>query len=411
MKIIYVTTEFVTEKRYGGLGSYLEKITDIFASRDHQVIVTVLSKRNESFMYKKNIRVERVKLSEFVKAVLKLITFGSGVLYKYLFWKYQSYILNRRVAEICKKDTIDIIQYASLQGTAYYRISDIPAVVRISSYAPLWRLAGRREFDFDKAVNDLKLMDYLELKAAEKADLVFGPSRLLAEVFQDKIGRPVEVIESPVSPNLGEIDDSIYQSKLAGKKYLLYFGTLNALKGLLTIADSIEDVLSKYPDLYFVLIGRASRSRCTNGVNMADYILNKAGAHANRVIHIPFIQKPQLFAIIRHSIACVLPSRVDNLPNTCIEAMSLGKVVIGTERASFEQLITDGVNGFLSVVDSPESLKSCIDKVMSMEEAELIKMGEAARARVEKMAPEIIYQQVYELYQRTIRDFKSKLDG
>lgn len=91
--------------------------------------------------------------------------------------------------------------------------------------------------------------------------------------------------------------------------------------------------------------------------------------------------------------------------------MSLGKVVIGTERASFEQLITDGVNGFLSVVDSPESLKSCIDKVMSMEEAELIKMGEAARARVEKMAPEIIYQQVYELYQRTIRDFKSKLDG
>ena len=101
MKIIYVTTEFVTEKRYGGLGSYLEKITDIFASRDHQVIVTVLSKRNESFMYKKNIRVERVKLSEFVKAVLKLITFGSGVLYKYLFWKYQSYILNRRVAEIC----------------------------------------------------------------------------------------------------------------------------------------------------------------------------------------------------------------------------------------------------------------------------------------------------------------------
>jgi len=53
------------------------------------------------------------------------------------------------------------------------------------------------------------------------------------------------------------------------------------------------------------------------------------------------------------------------------------------------------------VVDSPESLKSCIDKVMSMEEAELIKMGEAARARVEKMAPEIIYQQVYELYQRT----------
>ncbi len=46
---------------------------------------------------------------------------------------------------------------------------------------------------------------------------------------------------------------------------------------------------------------------------------------------------------------------MDNFPNACIEAMYFSKVVIGTDGASFEQLITHGKNGLLCRIgDSPD---------------------------------------------------------
>ena len=66
-----------------------------------------------------------------------------------------------------------------------------------------------------------------------------------------------------------------------------------------------------------------------------------------------------MFSIVKHARLCILPTRVDNLPNTCLEAMALGKVVISStsvQGTSVEQLIIDGYNGFLSSVDDVESL-------------------------------------------------------
>jgi glycosyltransferase involved in cell wall biosynthesis len=44
----------------------------------------------------------------------------------------------------------------------------------------------------------------------------------------------------------------------------------------------------------------------------------------------------------------VTPSRVDNCPNTCLEAQALGKIVIGTRQSSLEELVDHGVTGFLA---------------------------------------------------------------
>lgn len=45
---------------------------------------------------------------------------------------------------------------------------------------------------------------------------------------------------------------------------------------------------------------------------------------------------------------------MDNLPNTMMEAMVLGKIVISSDATSGEQLITDSENGFLTKVDDKE---------------------------------------------------------
>ncbi len=68
---------------------------------------------------------------------------------------------------------------------------------------------------------------------------------------------------------------------------------------------------------------------------------------ASRLVLIDNLPHRQLYPIIAAARLVVLPSLVDNLPNACLEAMGLGTAVIGTTGASFEELITDGVNGFL----------------------------------------------------------------
>lgn len=72
----------------------------------------------------------------------------------------------------------------------------------------------------------------------------------------------------------------------------------------------------------------------------------------------------------------VLPSRLDNFPNTCIEAMALGKVVVGTYKTSFEQLIDPNVSGLLCEHSNPQSLIKSINDGLLMNEGEKEIMGE-----------------------------------
>lgn len=97
---------------------------------------------------------------------------------------------------------------------------------------------------------------------------------------------------------------------------------------------------------------------------------------------------------------------MDNLPNTCIEAMALGKIVIGTNGASFEQLVDDGKNGYLCERDDPESLFKCMEKVMNMTEEEKNIMGMKAKLRTEEMSDEKIYNQLFSVYQDVVKQYR-----
>jgi len=65
----------------------------------------------------------------------------------------------------------------------------------------------------------------------------------------------------------------------------------------------------------------------------------------------------QLYPIIERAHLVVLPpSLMDNLPNACLEAMTLGKPVVVRAAPADEIMITDGENGFLVSPNEPEQL-------------------------------------------------------
>ena len=326
------------------------------------------------------------------------------------FWAYAgiSLVLNRKTKELYKKGKIEIVQYSSLRAIPLFMSKKIPSVIRLSAHPVYCRHAQEEKFDIEEAENNLSLSEKIWMYSLKKADYIFGPSRMVGQAIERKIGKKVAIIESPLRVNINHMNPEEYNKYLEGKKYLLFFGTLNYLKGIQVIAPILDVFLDKYQEMYFTFLGKDDAiSHDGQRINAREYVLKHIKRNRERVIFIdPIYEKEKLNYIIDKSEACVLPSRMDNLPNTCIEAMALGKIVIGTNGASFEQLIDDGKNGYLCERDDPESLFKCMEKVMNMTEEEKNIMGMKAKLRTEEMSDEKIYNQLFSVYQDVVKQYR-----
>ena len=397
MHIAYITTEFVTEHNKGGLATYLYNITGIMSRNGHEVTVITLSDQNGEMQFGKRICVIQVKGTSLKGSSLD----------KCRIMVQNSYVLYRELKRQNRKNKIDIVQSVSLEAAGFFRSYRIPTVVRASSDSSLWRNAAKFDFDYDSSIKEKTLEDYLELWCVRNADFAYAPSKFCAKVIGKRSGKRVEVIESPYQSNECNEDDSIYREVLYQKKYLLFNSSFSRLKGTHVGILATERLLNKYPDLYMVYAGTdyglAQKDNSKQSIRGILRSYNRK--YDGRVIYLGNVEHAKLFPLVRNSLACVLPSRVDNLPNSCIEAMALGSIVIGTYGASFEQLIKNKENGLLIKRDSYKSLIRAVDYLMSLSDSEKQMMGEKAAVTVWRLQPEKVYEQMIALYSRVIEDF------
>lgn len=395
MHIAYITSEFVTERLHGGLATYLDNITTIMAHHGHKVTVITLSEQEGRFHYN-NIEVVRV-LAVDVNAVDSP---ERGFCMIYNSWK-----LHYALCKENRRQKFDIVQVANLQAVGFFKSRKIPTVVRASSDSSLWRNAGKVMFDYHQALLEKTWEDYLELWCVKRADAAFAPSRFCASVIEKRCRRKIEVIESPYMDKKQEMDDRIYREKLINKKYLLFNSSLSRLKGTHVGIEATEQLLRKYPDLYMVYAGYDyGLSQKEGSTQKLSLILERQNKkYRGRVLYLEHLSHRELFPIIKYALACVLPSRVDNLPNSCIEAMALGNIVIGTYGASFEQLIRNKENGLLIERDSPAAFIKAVDWLMNLPESGRAEMRKNASDIVRRLSPENVYDEMMAFYQKVLK--------
>lgn len=403
MNIAYILPEFVTEKECGGLGVYFDNISRLLANRGHHITVIVRSEAEERIDYYPGVIVYRVW------------TDLSGV-NPYLqgsYYREWSRNLNRKLLQLHgNSGHFDIAQYSNFTGLAVSR-TNIPTVIRISSDLPLLRAADRIDFDIHETYECIKVTDFLEDISIMRADGVYAPSMLLADRIGKRTGKRVEVIESPYYPH-GEKEEQAGESDDFGgwredRPFILTFGTLKILKGIKVIGDCIHEVLGDNPGICWVFAGARAPWKDHEGkeTDPVEYLKAGAGEYANRVIYLGKLKSGSLRRLIRKAVLCVMPSRIDNLPNACIEAMALGKTVIGTRGASFEQLIVDGRSGFLVERENPLQLAEALKSALKLNDDELRRMGNMAMARIDAMSPEIIAEKLLAFYDVV----RSKVNG
>lgn len=398
MHIAFVTTEFVTDYTFaGGLANYIHRTSISLNRIGIKVTVFVDSLSNESINFE-GITVIRVKPKKtWWYWLINFLTFFrfNPVLLSIV----RSYRLKESVEYFSEFNKIDLVQYSTTRSVGILTPKDIPCVIRISSYQKLLDQANG-----DKQTFRLWQKQYLQDIMLKRSVNIFGPSKIIGNYIAKKFNKNVSIIESPFTldnqnTNSELLNEILEKSK--GNPYLLYFGSLSQLKGLLDLSLILEKFFQENPNFYFVFIGKDIP---VNGIPIVNILKAKAGNYSNRIIWYFSSPHSLLYPVVNRASMVVLPSRLDNFPNTCIEAMAFGKVVIGTYKTSFEQLIENKVSGILCEHSNPKSLLDAINYGMKLSESEKKEMGLKAQARIEKLKPEIVVKQLLDYYNSIIKE-------
>ena len=201
----------------------------------------------------------------------------------------------------------------------------------------------------------------------------------------------IEVIPNSVPVDLVRSIAARQEREIPGE-YLLYFGRLEERKGVHIISRALAQVLAARPELKMAFIGK--------DWGLKEKIIQENRSHSSRLIFFDTLQKDRLFGAIRFARLILLPSLFENLSLAGLEAMALEKPVIGTYTTAFEEIIEDGVNGFLVQPGDPEALAA---KILScLESEQLEQVGKNAYQTVRRFDSGQIAQQKIDFYRSVL---------
>lgn len=391
MNILFIATDYPERGQpTTGFPNYLYRVSLSLIQLGHKPIILAAGRWN-AHRVEQGIEVWTVQVIRYADYKSQALNYAINALHK-------GYVLNQKIRKLIREQHIDVIQFTSLEGIAMFYKSNIPTVLRLSSYAKTAFVAHQTYSPIT-----IKVMSFMERLSAYKCNSIFAPCEKNARIFGKDCRRKVKVIETPFVNDVQEYDNKYIDTYLKGKKYALFFGTLYVEKGILVIADILEKFLENNPNHFFVFIGNAYS---TKGESFVQILKRKAGKNVNRVLIWDALPHKQLYPIIRQADFVVLPSLMENLSNACIEAMYFERVVIGTDGASFEQLITHGNNGLLCRIGDSEDLLDKMQIAVSLSEEQKSQMGKRAKLRIDRLKPEYVVKQLIRLYDYVIENSK-----
>ncbi len=317
-----------------------------------------------------------------------------------------AWCLWRRWRKLSRQLRFDMVQVANVCAVGqFFRLERrVPVVMRMSNYPPLWhKLAGSPQHYGQR----LRLR--LEEWATRGTRWVYAPTRFVAEQVRLNYRLPkVDVIETPFFAEQPSEDKSRLRTfGLSEIPYFLFFGNMTQMKGVHVLAHALPRVLARFPDACAVLIGPCGPP-APDGRQMREYIADRTRSVADRVHLLDSMPHDQLYPFVRRARFVVLPSLVDNMPNTCLEAMGLGRVVIATTGSCFEELIVNGKSGWLVPPGDHQALAAAIEDAWSAPDERLETMGLCAETRIAELHPNRILPKLIAYYESIIADFHAR---
>jgi glycosyltransferase involved in cell wall biosynthesis len=349
-RIAFLTPEFITEKKTGGgLENYLNRIAQILYGMGHHVEVFVPSDESSGQIVHDGILVNRVsKVSNDIRLRIGYLgckMFQLPSLREKIKPLHGPLNLARALAAREDKQPFDLVQSSDYLAAGLFvkRSRHRKHIVRCSNPNDLYAIA-----DNDTSPKRQWLLRLARL-SIRRADIVYAPSQFTAYYYQRThsmkvdVLRPPAMIETEPSPGPWKLPD----------RYFLYFGKLKKRKGTEWLARALPKVWAEEPNFQMVWAGN-----CTS--EAYESWAQQWGENRAKIMWLGAITKPHLYDVLQKAEATVIPSLVDNLPNTAIESLMFGIPVIGSRGASIDELVEPGVNGELTTIDDIDPLAAVL---------------------------------------------------
>ena len=229
----------------------------------------------------------------------------------------------------------------------------------------------------------------LEEYSIRAADGLLCPSRYLAAGVRNHYELPSESIDVIPYPSIGLAKlDRDHEVWSGGS--ICYVGRLEPRKGILEWIDAAVSVAESDSEVTFDFVGENVLGHGRrSGRAVVDEMIPKhlrsrfrfQGPHPRSAI-------PRFLARAR---IAVVPSRWENFPNTCIEAMSSGLPVIATSTGGMAEMVEDGRTGWIA--SSASTIADALVRASNCSAPRLREMGDAASVSIrERCDPETVIE-------------------
>lgn len=234
--------------------------------------------------------------------------------------------------------------------------------------------------DRDIALTDTLMAKRLEDYSIAAADALLCPSRYLAGQVESshKLQEgTVCVIPYPLgdSPFL-ERDKNIWEHGT-----ICYSGRLERRKGIIEWIDAAVSVARSYPQVQFEFIG--ANVLGTGEMSGEEFVQRRIPDDLLPRFRFQGQQsRSSLFHFLAKARIAVVPSRWENFPNTCVEAMCSGLPVIASCEGGMAEMIQDGRTGWLAGYQGSDGLAEALTRAIETPSAMLPVMGRNASSDI-----------------------------
>ena len=360
MHIGYITSEYPHPEvsHAAGIATSIKNLAVTLVKQGVKVTVFVYHQSKNAVFESEGVTIHLIKKQSF----------------KFLTWYHYRKLVNRYVNTIVKQEQIHLLEAPDWTGITAFMRFKVPLVIRFhGSDAYFCKLEHRKQ----------KFKNFVfEKLALQKAARYIAPTTFAGEQTAKLFGLNRQNIKTiHYGLQLDQFENA--HPEQFQPKTLLYIGTIIRKKGVLELAKVFNKIVEKEPDAQLVLIGGDSGDIQTGSSStfklMQSIFSDTAKQKVNYLGKIPYSEVQEH---IKSAHVCTFPSFAETLGMVTIESMALQKPVVNTSIGWAQELIDDGINGYLVHPTETDIYVSTILKLFN--DLELCKqIGQAARLKTE----------------------------
>lgn len=223
----------------------------------------------------------------------------------------------------------------------------------------------------------------LEDYSVAAADALLCPSRHLARHVESHYGLAegtIRIIPLPIGDTpILERDKETWEHGT-----ICYMGRIQPLKGVIEWIEAAVEVADEFPNCRFEFVGtNCLGTDSMSGEEFVERLIPKE--LRPRFLFYGEQKRSSLLHFLARARIAVVPSRWENFPNTCIEAMCSGLPVIASGSGGLAEMIEDGRTGWQASKPGSKGLSEALKRALETPWMRTAEMGREASVTIRQM--------------------------